>query len=235
MTIQRFVGSFTELGEREVGVIASTDQLARDGHILEPSGLSLTNFKANPIVLWNHNPNEPIGAATAIGIEGRSLAARIEFAPVGASMKADEICSLVKSGVVKGVSIGFEPIDGAPLDPKLGSRGGMRITASELLEISFCVVPVDTGAGVVARSFISRPSTLAMLRSLPAVGQHAIERAMAKAGYAHSSQPETHRPIALMSDVERTRFYAEQQRARTMTTWAIGYARDTLDRERRRR
>ncbi len=142
MTMQRFLtGGMQDLGPREVGVVASTDQLARDGHILEPRGISLDNYRRNPIVLWTHDITQPVGAATAVAVEGRSLAARIEFAPAGASAVADEICSLVKSGVIKGVSVGFDPIDVEPIDPKMGSRGGLHITTSELLEISFCAIP----------------------------------------------------------------------------------------------
>jgi hypothetical protein len=76
MTMQRFLGSVQDLGEREVGVIVATDQLARDGHVLEPSGIDLSNYRANPIVLWQHIPEQPVGACTAIAVENGELAAR---------------------------------------------------------------------------------------------------------------------------------------------------------------
>lgn len=217
MTMQRFVGSVEELGERECGVICATDELARDGHILEPGGISLTNFKQNPIVLWQHIPEEPLGVCTAIAVEGRALAARVEFAPVGASIRADEICALVKAGVVRGVSIGFDPIEAVPLDSAKGSRGGLRITQSELLEISFCSVPVDTGAKVVSRGFASRPGAMAMLRSLPALSSAAIQRALDHVGRPTGRA----RPFGLLSPQEQMAAYQRARSAHCNTVWGL--------------
>lgn len=145
------------LGDDEVEVIVSTGQLARDGHIFEPAGADLDNYRKNPIVLWQHDPMHPVGRAEQIQVAGDKIVARIKFAPAGVSHKADEIRGLVKSGIVSGVSVGMEPIDAEPLDPKK-PRGGQRVTRWEMLECSFCSVPVDTEATVTARA---DPSTRA--------------------------------------------------------------------------
>jgi HK97 family phage prohead protease len=141
------------LGDRQVEVVLSTNRLARDGHIFEPRGCQLENYRANPIVLWQHQPEVPVGLCSGVRVaNGDSLVGLVTFAPKGVSEKADEICGLVKSGVVSGVSVGMQPIDAEPLDPSMGSRGGMRVTSWELLEISFVALPSDVGAGVSARS-----------------------------------------------------------------------------------
>ena len=222
--MQRFISSPAAaqvLGDREVGVIAATDQLARDGHVLDVAGVDLTAYRRNPVVLWSHIPEQPVGACTAVGIETGSLAARIQFAPPGASATADEICALVKSGIVKGISIGFNPIDAEPLDPAQGLRAGARITSSELLEISFVAIPADTGAGVVSRSFTARPGAMALLRSLPAVYGYAVDTVLKRI----AQRP----PVPLAALSPREQFEIDRQR--TMTAWACMRAREVEERD----
>lgn len=144
-----------QLGDDEVEVVMSTGQVARDGHILVPQGCRLDNYRANPIVLWSHDPDKPIGNAENIMVGSDQITARIRFAPVGISRKADEIRGMMKAGVIRAVSIGFDPIDGTPLDPKK-PRGGQRFTDWELLEMSPVSVPSDTGAVVTARALGDR-------------------------------------------------------------------------------
>ena len=144
------------LGDDEVEIRMSTGALGRDGHVLVPHGAELANYRANPIILWQHDPGAPVGRASAISvvndpIGGDHIAARVNFAPAGISHKADEVRGLVKSGVVSAVSVGFDPIDGEPLDPKR-PRSGQRFTRWELLECSFVSVPADPGAMVTARA-----------------------------------------------------------------------------------
>ena len=139
------------LGPDEVEITMSTAALARDGHILVPQGCLLDNYRANPIVLWQHDPDHPVASAENIQVESDSITARVRFAPDGISHKADEVRGLVKTGIVSGISVGFDVLDGTPLDPKK-PRGGQRFTKWELLECSFCSVPVDPGAAVTARA-----------------------------------------------------------------------------------
>jgi HK97 family phage prohead protease len=216
-------GTAESLGDREVGVIASTNELARDGHILETSGMALTNYRSNPIVLWNHDVDQfPVGTCTAIGLQNGSLAARIEFAPSGMSDRADELCALVKAGIVRGISVGFDPIECEPLDPSK-PRGGLRITESELFELSFCDIPVDTGAGVVARSFSSRPGAAAMLRALPStspVSAVGIERAMSEIARRYRQERTQPKPLAAWTPNDHMAARAQRMRA----IWACGQA-----------
>jgi HK97 family phage prohead protease len=173
--VQRlFADSLAPLGEREVGIIASTSRLGRDGHVIEPDGIDLSNYKRNPVVLWQHLPDCPIATTTAIGVNtSGDLAAQTAFAPEGVSPVADEICSLVKAGVVCGVSIGFNPLESTPLD-RNRPNGGQHITRAELLEISFVSIPADTGAGVVART-----ASRTLFRSLPTIPRAYVQRAAA--------------------------------------------------------
>ena len=179
MSAVRFLGSAAELGPREIGVIASTSELARDGCIVEPAGIDLTAYRKNPVILFNHDSQQPVGVCIAAGIENGSLAARIEFAPAGVSARADEVCALTKAGVLGAVSIGFLPVETEPLDPKQ-SWGGQRYVKSELLEISMVSVPADSGALVVARNFAQRPGAMRLIRSLRPMHREAVERVMSR-------------------------------------------------------
>lgn len=155
------------LGDDEVEVIISTGQLARDGHIFIAQGAKLDNYRKNPVVLWQHMTEQPpVARAEEVRVDGDSIAARVRFAPVGISAKADEIRGLVKSNIISGVSVGIDPIETEPLDPKK-PRGGQRVGSWELLEISFCNVPIDTGAGVTARSQRSDDWKVGASRNLP--------------------------------------------------------------------
>jgi HK97 family phage prohead protease len=153
MSRQHFAAALRAVGPREFRFTASTDQLARDGHILLPSGLQLGNYRKNPIVLWQHNPAQPVARCTQIGVVDGELRGTAVFAPLGTTPQADEVCGLVKSGVVTALSIGFDPIDAEPLDPKK-PRGGLRISRAELLGISLVSVPADTGALITERNYM---------------------------------------------------------------------------------
>jgi HK97 family phage prohead protease len=171
-----FAGSSTPLGDREIGVILCTSELGRDGHILEPSGVSLRNYSRNPIALWQHNPEQPIGAVHSAGLTpDGNLAGIVTFAPAGISLKADEIAALAKAGIVRGVSIGYDVIEWAPLDPR-EPRGGQRVTRSELLEVSLVSIPADTGALVAQRSARSRLDAR-IFRTLPLMPGEPLPRA----------------------------------------------------------
>jgi HK97 family phage prohead protease len=158
-TMRKLVrAQISAVGDDEVEVVMSTDALARDGHILIPQGCVLENYRANPIVLWSHDPDHPIANAMDVVVGPDQITARVRFAPAGISRKADEIRGLTKAGVIRAVSVGFDAIDGEPLDPKK-PRGGLRISAWELLELSFVSVPADTGALVTARALGEDPMT----------------------------------------------------------------------------
>jgi HK97 family phage prohead protease len=180
--IRFYGGALTELGEREVGVVASTPQLGRDGMIVEPAGIDLTSYRKNPVVLWQHDPTAPIGACRRIGVANGDLAAQIEFAPTGVSPLADQICGMCKAGIVNAVSIGFDPKESRPLDPQRPRGGGQRVTRAELLEISFVAVGADYGAMVTQRSFGA--TAFRALRSIPDIY---VQRAAARVStYARS-------------------------------------------------
>ncbi|HEX3919178.1 MAG TPA: HK97 family phage prohead protease [Caulobacteraceae bacterium] len=149
-----FAANIRALGEGEVEAIISTGNLVeQDGLCLVPAGCELGDYLRNPICLWSHDPLVPIGRAVDVRVSGDSLRARICFAKPGISAKADEICGLVKNGIISGISIGFDfdPADAEPITPGR-PQAGRRVRRWVLLEISFVSVPADPAALVTARS-----------------------------------------------------------------------------------
>ncbi|PWC89832.1 hypothetical protein TSH100_04120 [Azospirillum sp. TSH100] len=152
MTIKRkffeaSVSAGEDLGPRQVRVIISTEGVDRAGDIVRQDGLVLANFLQNPIILWNHDQNFPIANALEITRDAGVTTALVEFFPEGVDETADRVCRMVKAGLVKGVSIGFNPITVKPLQ-----SGAFDFTESELLEFSFVSIPAQPDALVVQRS-----------------------------------------------------------------------------------
>jgi len=170
---------------REFKFVGATSRLGRDGHVLIPSGIDLSNYKKNPIILWQHNPAAPVARCTSIAVVDGELRGTGEFPPAGTSDTADEVCGLVKSGIITTVSLGFNVSDAEPLDPKR-PHAGKRITHSECLEISLVSVPADTGAVITERAHRSSSNMMAgdhLIRAEEAVDQaarhhHDLGRAM---------------------------------------------------------
>jgi HK97 family phage prohead protease len=170
-----------DIDENHTRVTASTNELARDGHIVEPAGLQIENFLRSGTILFDHDTAMPVGKPTqaALAPDGSQLSVLVEWAPRGISVKADEVHGLVKADIIRAVSIGFDPIDAEPLDPKR-PRGGLHIKTADLLEVSFVSVPADTGAVVTQRSGQSPEESMSneqrqkMIRSVIKRGMYGV-------------------------------------------------------------
>lgn len=143
-----FIAPATPLGPRDVRVQCSSEPPDRAGEVVVQSGIS---FAGSVPCLWNHDPSQPIGRAYPMLRDG-ALFADITFAPEGASLKADEICNLVKAGTINTVSIGFDPHSTVPMD-KLNKNGPLKYLSAELLEVSFVSVPDNPDAVVIQRRY----------------------------------------------------------------------------------
>jgi HK97 family phage prohead protease len=139
------------VGERQVKVIASDGSVDRMGDILVPYGVQLEEYRRNPIVLAQHNAEEPIARCSDIHVENAAVVATINFPPAGTSERSDEYLRLLKTGVVAAVSVGFLPLDWDRIDT------GYRYNRWTLLELSCVSVPANANALVVERAFHGSP------------------------------------------------------------------------------
>ncbi|WP_245409817.1 HK97 family phage prohead protease [Pararhizobium haloflavum] len=95
-------------------------------------------------MLFQHDPNEPIGRWIAIEEDERGL--RVEGQLATGVARAREIGELMAAGAIDGLSIGFEAVK-ARSDARSGVR---RILQADLWEISVVTFPMLPGARVNA-------------------------------------------------------------------------------------
>ena len=131
--------------------MASTNDFDRAGDTISPDAWAkggLKNFENNPIILFNHDYNKPIGRATGLKVtpNGLELEAKIsKSAP-------ESVCDLVKDGVLGAFSVGFRVKDADYLE----ETDGYKIKDAELFEVSVVSVPCNQAATFsLAKSFDS--------------------------------------------------------------------------------
>ena len=130
--------------------MASTADFDRAGDSISADAWTkggLQNFEKNPIILFNHDYNRPIGRATGLKSteNGLELTAKI-------SKSAGDVAELVKDGVLGAFSVGFRVKDADYLE----ETDGLRIKDAELFEVSVVSVPCNQSATFsLAKSFDS--------------------------------------------------------------------------------
>ena len=153
--IFNLTSTFKALDEDDGGVhicgMASTADFDRAGDTISAEAWTkggLNNFEKNPIILFNHDYNKPIGRATGLKVteNGLELKAKIsKSAP-------DHVAQLVKEGILGAFSVGFRVKDA----DYLAETDGLKIKDAELFEVSVVSVPCNQAATFsLAKSFDS--------------------------------------------------------------------------------
>lgn len=138
--------------QRQAICIVSTSEIARDGDSIVTAGIEYADFlRGGATVLFSHNPDWPVAKCTRLWIDGDALKACMQFPPEGSSKRADETYALIKSGVLSGVSIGYEINESTPLDPS-EPFAGRKITRATIFEFSVVAIPCHVGAVITERS-----------------------------------------------------------------------------------
>ena len=161
-TVKSFSGLMKSVGARQIRVIVSTADVDRVGDIVNPHGIDFTAYKTNPVILFQHDHNEPIAKCVSIGVESDQVVALIQFPEEGTSAKSDEVYALIKAGVLNAISIGFAPKSWEPIK---GSRG-QRFTTCEMLEASVVSVPANANALIIERKIGLTNSEAPMTKKL---------------------------------------------------------------------
>lgn len=133
--------------KREITGIATTPSPDRVGDIVEPKGAV---FKLPLPLLWQHSTWSPIGHVTSArvtdeGIEVRAKLSKIDE-PGVLKDRLDEAWQSIKSGLVRGLSIGFRSLEAARIDQTFSQR----FLKWEWLELSAVTVPANADATILA-------------------------------------------------------------------------------------
>jgi HK97 family phage prohead protease len=132
--------------------MASTADFDRAGDTISAEAWTkggLQNFEKNPIILFNHDYDRPIGRATGMkaGPNGLELECKISKNAPG------NVAELVKDGVLGAFSVGFKVKDA----DYLKETDGLMIKDAELFEVSVVSVPCNQAATFsLAKSFDSQ-------------------------------------------------------------------------------
>ena len=146
-----FKSHAAEDGSVMIRGMASTSDFDRAGDSISAEAWTkggLKNFEKNPIILFNHDYDKPIGRATGLKVtpNGLELEAKISKSAPAA------VCELVKDGVLGAFSVGFRVKDA----DYISETDGLMIKDAELFEVSVVSVPCNQAATFsLAKSFNS--------------------------------------------------------------------------------
>ncbi|HCW3113119.1 phage major capsid protein [Citrobacter freundii] len=139
---------------REITGIASTPEPDRYGDIVDPAGVKFTL----PLpLLWQHWHDEPIGQVTEAKVTDTGIEIKAKLVKPGADMpsqlvaRLDEAWASIKTGLVRGLSIGFKPIEYSFIDD-----GGIRFISWEWYELSAVTVPANGDCSIQSVKSIDR-------------------------------------------------------------------------------
>jgi HK97 family phage prohead protease len=142
--------AFEEGDDLHIAGMASTNNTDRVGDVIETEAWTkggLQNYLNNPVILFNHDYNQPIGRAITLGTNDNGLQLKAKIAK-----SAGHVGELIKEGVLGAFSVGFRVKDAEYMT----ETDGYKIKDAELLEVSVVTVPANQAATFsLAKSFNS--------------------------------------------------------------------------------
>lgn len=131
--------------KRVITGIATTPATDRMDDVVEPKG---AQFKLPIPFLWQHRHSEPIGHVTDAKVSAKGIEVTVQLAKIeeAGTLKdrLDEAWQSIKAGLVRGLSIGFAPIESANID----GSWGQRFLKWEWLELSAVTIPANAEASI---------------------------------------------------------------------------------------
>jgi len=177
--LAEFKAAAVEGGETKFTATITTAAIDRDADVVVPSGMNSKDYEANPVLLYAHDPLKPIGRMLRLRRQDSAIDADFALVPRPEGHTGewlpDTVGSLMRFGALKGVSIGYMPIDGglrkatkADTD-KYGASVRQVYSKWKLLEISVVSIPSNQEAliSAVSKGIVSVAALKALGCELP--------------------------------------------------------------------
>ncbi len=141
----------------------TTDTLDRDGEVMIPQGMDESEFNKSGAIFWNHNYDLPV--AKPVGKMMRTkgyVDSEAEFAKRPDDYQGDFFPdfarAMVQQGIVKGVSVGFIPLESrAPSKKDLEDYGdNVRRVHSKFRLLEWSIAPVQCNPDAMIQQAISK-------------------------------------------------------------------------------
>lgn len=133
--------------QRIIDGIATTPSTDRMGDVVDSEG---AQFNLPLPLLWMHNSREPVGQVTAAKVSkaGISITAQLAKIAEPGTLKdrLDEAWQSLKIGLVRGLSIGFKPIESA----QIGDTWAEHFLKWDWLELSCVTIPANADASILS-------------------------------------------------------------------------------------
>lgn len=127
--------------------IATTPSPDSYDDIVEPTG---AEFDLPIPFLWQHDATQPIGHVVDAKVTKNAITVSVQLAkveePGALQERLDEAWQSIKAGLVRGMSIGFRPIESA----KIEGSWGQRFIKWAWLELSAVTIPANSDCSIQA-------------------------------------------------------------------------------------
>lgn len=123
-------------------VVASDESIDSHGTIVR--GFRLDRFAANPVILFAHDHTRIVGGASNVSHDG-PLRMTITLAEEGTSATVDEVRSLRRQKLLRGISVSVLP-GTFSIEKAADGSEVLVLGDNELIEVSVCAVPSNANA-----------------------------------------------------------------------------------------
>lgn len=169
-------------GKRRFTGLATTPAVDRGGDIVEPMG---AEFQLPIPFLWQHDSRSPIGWITDAKVSAKGITVAGEIArmlePGKLKDRLDEAWQSMTSNLVRGLSIGFKPLESA----RIGDTYAYRYIKWLWVELSAVTIPMNGDCSITAIKSADQAIIRAALGAMDGGRVVRLDPAVLKAATGH--------------------------------------------------